>query len=117
MEIKRAHRSSSLTNSESDHHERKRYEPQFQYFNNPTKKEPEPPTKEEVIKMLKEINQFLEEQETSIRYEFHEDLREYYVKVVDTNNNEILREIPSKKTLDLYAYIKHKLGLIIDEKA
>ena len=117
MEIKRVSQSTPSTNNERYHHEKKKYEPQFQYLNKPSQKEGKIPSKEEVKQMVELINKFLKSQKTSVQYEFHENLNEYYVKVVDSDTNELVREIPPKKLLDLYAYTKEKIGLILDKKA
>lgn len=117
MEIKRVNKSISLDNNESQHQERNRYEPLFKYLNETSDGGYKIPSKEEVKSMINQINNFLKEQNTSIQYEYHEKLEEYFVKVVDRSTNKVVREIPPKKLLDLYAYIKEKLGLIIDKKA
>jgi flagellar protein FlaG len=39
------------------------------------------------------------------------------VKVIDNETNEIIKEIPSEKMLDMVAKIEEMIGLIIDEKA
>lgn len=118
MEIKRVHKFTSLSNNESQHQERKRYDPiHLKPISKASKEEGEIPTKEEVKEIIKEINAFLKKHETSVQYEYHEKLNEYFVKIVDKGTNEIIREIPPKKLLDLYAYMKEKVGLIIDKKA
>ena len=38
------------------------------------------------------------------------------VKVIDAETNEVIREIPPEKILDLVATIWEMMGLIIDEK-
>ncbi|MEW8975411.1 MAG: flagellar protein FlaG [Exiguobacterium sp.] len=41
-------------------------------------------------------------QRTGLKFVKHEKLNEYYIQVVDTNNN-VVQEIPSKKELDFFA--------------
>ncbi|MGM0876465.1 MAG: flagellar protein FlaG [Bacillota bacterium] len=73
-------------------------------------------TKEELEKVINSINEFLQPSNTHIKFELHEKLNEYYVKVVDNHTQEVVREIPSKKWLDIYASMTEFLGLIIDKK-
>ncbi len=45
------------------------------------------------------LNSFLEPYDTSIRYEFHEKLDRYYVTIVDSQTDEVVKEIPPKKII------------------
>ena len=42
---------------------------------------------------------FLTPLDTSLKFEFHEELNEYYVTIVDNTSNEVIKEIPPKKCL------------------
>jgi len=46
----------------------------------------------------------------------HEKLGEYYVQIIDEETKEVIREVPPKKMLDLYAAMAERIGLIINEK-
>ena len=46
----------------------------------------------------------------------HDKTREVMVKVIDTNTDEIIREIPQEKVLDNIANIKEMLGLLLDKR-
>lgn len=72
--------------------------------------------KEKVEEAIKVINEFIQPSQTAIKFEMHEKLDEYYVKVIDERTKEVIREIPSKKLLDLYAAMKDFIGLIVDKK-
>ncbi len=72
--------------------------------------------KEEIEKAVNSINEFLQPANTSIQFQLHEKLNEYYVTVVDSQTKEIVREIPSKKMLDLYAALTEFLGFVVDKK-
>ncbi|WP_244896210.1 flagellar protein FlaG [Planomicrobium okeanokoites] len=77
--------------------------------------------KEEITKkMVKDkvegINEFLEPTKTAVKFQLHEELNEYYVQVVDSMTNEVLKEIPNKKFLDIYASMTELMGIIVDEK-
>lgn len=75
-----------------------------------------PPSNQEMERVIDGINKVLEPSNTHIKFELHEKLNEYYVTVVDNNTNEVVREIPSKKWLDIYAAMTDFVGLIVDKK-
>ena len=66
--------------------------------------------------MVEGLNQFLQPTHTSIHFEYHEKLNEYYVKVMDDQTDETIREIPSKKLLDFYATMTEFVGIMVDKK-
>ncbi|CAM3979422.1 flagellar protein FlaG [Mesobacillus zeae] len=72
--------------------------------------------REKVEEIVEGLNDFVQASLTSIRFEFHEKLHEYYVTVVDTETDEVVREIPPKKMLDIYAAMTEFLGLMVDKK-
>lgn len=71
---------------------------------------------EDLEKVVKSLNDFLQPANTHIKFELHEELQEYYVTVVDNQTNEVVREIPSKKLLDIYAKMTDYMGLLFDKK-
>ncbi|RWZ55027.1 flagellar protein FlaG [Halobacillus fulvus] len=72
--------------------------------------------KEKLKQVTESMNEFMKPTNTSLRFEFHEKLQEYYVTLVDTTTKEVVKEIPPKKMLDLYASIAESLGWLVDEK-
>jgi flagellar protein FlaG len=84
----------------------------------PVKQElPSQQSKEQTKKVVNSINEFLEGSNTHLKFNFHDDLQEFYVTVVDNTTNEVIKEIPSKKLLDMYAAMTDYLGLLVDRKA
>ncbi|WP_134683511.1 flagellar protein FlaG [Brevibacillus migulae] len=75
-----------------------------------------PISKEELQKSIEGLNKWLQLQSTHLKFFLHEGLNEYYVQVINDETNEVVREIPSKKVLDMVKHIQDTLGLIIDEK-
>ncbi|WP_141604108.1 flagellar protein FlaG [Terrilactibacillus laevilacticus] len=73
--------------------------------------------KHDLKKLVDEANKLLDPQLAEIHYVFHEKLNKYYVKVEDAKTHQVIREIPPKKFLDMYASIAEKLGLIVDKHA
>lgn len=74
------------------------------------------PTKEEAKELVENLNRFLRPVESAIKFVFHDKLNEYYITIIDSNTEEIIREIPPKKLLDVYAAMAEFMGLIVDEK-
>ncbi|MBM7690891.1 flagellar protein FlaG [Peribacillus deserti] len=73
-------------------------------------------SKEKVNEMVETFNKFLNPANTALKFEFHEKLHKYYVTIVDSETNEVVKEIPPKKMLDLYAQMAEFLGIIVDKK-
>lgn len=72
--------------------------------------------KEDVHLAVNNVNDFLEPVSTNLKFVFHEDLNDYYVTIVDPTTDEIVREIPPKKMLDMYVAMAEYMGLLVDEK-
>lgn len=84
-------------------------------------KETEPQVKTERIKekledIVSSLNEFLQPAHTSIKFVLHDKLNEYYVKIIDDRTQEVIKEIPPKKLLDIYAAMTEFLGLVVDKK-
>jgi flagellar protein FlaG len=62
------------------------------------------------------LNDFLKVSNSHLKFSLHEELNEYYVTIVDELTNEVIKEIPPKKLLDMYATMKETIGLFIDKK-
>ncbi len=73
-------------------------------------------SKENVQQVIDSLNKFLEPNNTSLKFELHKDLKEYYVTIVNNDTHEVVREIPSKKILDIYAAMTEFLGFVVDKK-
>lgn len=71
---------------------------------------------DKVKKMTESLNEFLETTSTKLRYEFHEKLEKYYVTIVDSETEQVVREIPNKKLMDMYASMLDFIGVLIDKK-
>ncbi|MEK3952723.1 flagellar protein FlaG [Psychrobacillus sp. FSL K6-1464] len=71
---------------------------------------------EKAKKMTDSMNQFMESTNTSLRFQYHEELKEYYVSIVDSRTDEVVKEIPSKKLMDIYAAMRDFLGILVDHK-
>lgn len=74
--------------------------------------------KEDLEKSIEALNKWLGSQSsnTHLKFQLHEEMKEYYVQVVNDQTNEVIREIPSKKIMDVNAKILEMVGLLVDEK-
>lgn len=88
----------------------------IQSSSNPKQDDQVPLPAEKAKKMTESINRFMETTNTNLRFQYHEDLKEYYVTIVDSKTNELVKEIPSKKLMDIYAAMRDFLGLMVDHK-
>lgn len=73
-------------------------------------------TKEMVTDKVAVMNEFLQPTATNVKFQLHEQLEVYYVQVIDTKTDEVLREIPNRKFLDMYASMAELAGMMVDEK-
>ncbi|UXH43439.1 flagellar protein FlaG [Rossellomorea vietnamensis] len=76
----------------------------------------EPVTKEKMEDVVRGMNEFLSASNTHLKFEFHDKLKEYYVTIVDERSKEVIKEIPSKKVLDMFAAMTEFVGLMVDKK-
>ena len=72
--------------------------------------------KSDIEKVIETMNQFLEPTHTNMKFELHEELDRYFVTVVDSDTQEVIKEIPPKKLLDAYAKMAEFMGLLVDKK-
>ena len=72
--------------------------------------------KEKIDEIVNGLNEFLQPSQTSLKFKLHDKLNEYYVTIVDDRTQEVVKEIPSKKLLDIYAAMTDFLGLVVDKK-
>lgn len=73
-------------------------------------------TKQKLETAVENLNDFIEPVITNLKFVLHEDLHEYYVTIVNPLTDEVIREIPPKKLLDMYAAMAEYIGLLVDEK-
>lgn len=67
-------------------------------------------------KAINKANHTFEIQNRSLRFKIHERLNEVIVEVVDSETEEVIREIPPEKLLDMFANMLELAGLLVDER-
>ena len=74
-------------------------------------------SEEEVKTAVEKINKVLEGDGTHLQYEKHDFFNQMIVKVVDNDTNQVIKEIPSRKILDMVAKMCEMAGVLVDKKA
>ena len=72
--------------------------------------------KEKLQQAVDSVNEFLQLNHSASKFVFHEGLDRYFVQVVDTETEEVVKEIPPKKLLDAFYEMQKLVGMIVDEK-
>ncbi len=73
-------------------------------------------TEEELFKQVKDANQKLKIYDRRLEFSIHGTTNKIMVKVINTNDDSVIREIPSEKALDMLAYVWKLTGILLDEK-
>lgn len=73
-------------------------------------------SKGDMERQVESLNKFMQSSTTHLKFTLHEQLNEYYVQVVSDIDNTVVREIPSKKMMDMVAKMHEMIGLLVDEK-
>lgn len=74
------------------------------------------PTEKQLIEAVNAGNKELKKLETNLRFSVHEKTQQVMVKIVNSETEEVIREIPSEKILDLVASIMERAGILIDKR-
>ncbi|MFC5711343.1 flagellar protein FlaG [Thalassorhabdus alkalitolerans] len=72
--------------------------------------------REKLLQEVNGLNQMLDVNATALKFNVHDKLERTYVQVVDRNTEEVVREIPPEKFLDIVAAMLEHVGLIVDKK-
>lgn len=70
---------------------------------------------QKLLEAVEQTNKTMETYNTELRFSIHKESGEVLVKVIDTRDNSVIREIPPERILDFAAHIKKMLGLILDK--
>ncbi|HHU83268.1 MAG TPA: flagellar protein FlaG [Firmicutes bacterium] len=80
-------------------------------------------SRKELLGMLEEktgqLNRALEIFNKRLRFEVHDETERIMVKILEKrvdNTDEVIREIPPERVLDMLARIEEMIGLLIDER-
>lgn len=73
-------------------------------------------TKEKLQKAVDSINEFFQVDHKASKFVLHDGLDRYYVRLVDTDTDEVIKEIPPERLLDAFYEMQKLAGMIVDEK-
>jgi flagellar protein FlaG len=69
-----------------------------------------------VINAIEKANKAIMGSNRKFEFSIHEGTKEIMVKVIDSETEEIIREIPPEKVLDMVARLWEMAGIIVDER-
>jgi len=71
---------------------------------------------EMILENVKNVEEELNGLNLSLQYDIHEETHRLMIKVVNNENNQVVKEIPPEKLLDLAAEMYDRLGIFVDEE-
>ncbi len=71
---------------------------------------------QEIEEAIMKLNDTAEAMQLSLRFLMHRDSERWMVQVVDIRHDEIVREIPPEKILNVVAQIQDLIGVLLDER-
>jgi len=75
-----------------------------------------PISEKAVIDAIERANRAISIANRKFEFSIHEKTKQIMVKVINTDTNEVVREIPPEKILDIVASLMELAGLIVDER-
>lgn len=75
-----------------------------------------PLKKEDVDQVIEGLNEVFHITDTHLNFTRHEGTEEYYVKIINNETDEVIKEIPPKKLLDMVAKMEEYIGIMFDER-
>ena len=77
--------------------------------------QPDQASKEKVSRIVEQIQTVASAFDRKLSFQVNKELDEVIVKVIDSNTDKVIREIPSAEIQKLQIRIKEALGLLFDE--
>lgn len=76
-----------------------------------------PPSKDELDKAVKDLNDFVGAVNTDLRFSVDEESGKTVVKVIDEATKEVIKQFPSKEALAIAKALDSIKGLLVQQKA
>lgn len=73
-------------------------------------------SEKEVIQAIEQANKHIRTYDRRLEFSIHELTKQIMVKVIDTNDDSVIREIPSEKVLDMVGHMWEVAGILVDER-
>lgn len=71
--------------------------------------------REQLRASMSNLNKIMEHFDRKVKFAEYKDTDNWYVKIVNSKTNEVVKTIPSEKMLDLMERIDELVGLLVDE--
>ncbi|HJV45778.1 MAG TPA: flagellar protein FlaG, partial [Bacillota bacterium] len=73
-------------------------------------------SKKQLKEAVDNLNQLAQQSQVYAKFQVYDKTGEYYVQMVNSQTNEVIREIPSKKILEYFSDMQKFLGLLVDHR-
>lgn len=70
-----------------------------------------------IVEAIEKANEKVVNEGTELKFSIHKKTNEIMIKVINTDTDEVIREIPSEKILDMVANFMEMAGILVDEEA
>ena len=71
---------------------------------------------EDVIGIIEKANKNFIAYDRRLEFSIHDETKQIMVKIIDVNTDEVIRELPPEKILDMVAAIWEVAGILVDRK-
>jgi flagellar protein FlaG len=72
-------------------------------------------SKDEISNLVDTLNAAAKSVNKRIEFSYHDKINRVIMKVMDTQSNEVIREIPAKEMISLLEHIHDLIGMFVDE--
>jgi len=73
-------------------------------------------SQEQMDQLVKQLNSSLDPFNTSLRFGFDNTSDDFYVSVIETNSNRVIRRFPEEQAQQLLPKMKEVTGILFDDK-
>lgn len=73
-------------------------------------------SEKELQEVVKKGNDILKGSNTQLKFSIHEQTHQILVKLIDTDTNEVIKEIPPEKMVNLVYNLCEQMGIFVDKK-
>lgn len=76
----------------------------------------ERPSDKDVQSAIEMANKRARMHNTNAQFAYHEETKRISIKIIDSETQEVVKEIPSEETLEMISKLYDLLGMVVDEK-
>ena len=74
-------------------------------------------SEKEVRKAVEKLNVLFEDKSTHVQYEVYGKFHNITIRIIDDKTDQVIKEIPPKKLIDMVDKLCQMAGILVDEKA